>query len=58
MCFNELLAVLKEEGITPVAWGPMKAEDHHQEALNEIGKAYNKTGAQVLLKYQIDCGAV
>ena len=52
------MAVLKEEGITPVAWGPMKAEDHQKEALEKIGKAYNKSGAQVLLKYQIDRGVV
>ena len=55
---NELLAVLKEEGITPVAWGPMKAEDHQKEALEKIGQAYNKTGAQVLLRYQIERGVV
>jgi len=55
---KELLAVLKEEGITPVAWGPMKAEDHQKEALDEIGKAYNKSGTQVLLKYQIERGVV
>ena len=55
---EELLAVLKEERITPVAWGPMKAEDHQKEVLNEIGKSYNKTGAQVLLKYQIDRGVI
>ena len=36
----------------------MKAENHQKEALNEIGKAYNKTGAQVLLKYQIDRGVI
>ena len=55
---KELIAVCKEEGITPVAWGPMKAEDHQKEVLNEIGKAYNKTGAQVLLRYQIERGVV
>ena len=57
--FNQdLLDVLQEEGITPVAWGPMKAEDHQKEVLDEIGKAYNKTGAQVLLRYQIERGVV
>ena len=55
---KELLAVIKENGITPVAWGPMKTEPHQQEVLDEIGKAYNKTGAQVLLRYQIQRGVV
>ncbi|HWL25605.1 MAG TPA: aldo/keto reductase [Ureibacillus sp.] len=55
---KELLAVLKDEGITPVAWKPMKIEDHQKEALDEIGKAYNKTGAQVLLRYQIERGII
>ncbi|MEC1525631.1 aldo/keto reductase [Neobacillus niacini] len=55
---KELLAVLKDEGITPVAWGPMKAEAHQNEVLDEIGKAYKKSGAQVLLKYQIQRGVI
>lgn len=55
---KELLAVLKEEGITPVAWKPMKAEAHQKEVLNEIGQKYKKTGAQVLLRYQIERGIV
>ena len=36
----------------------MKAEDHQKEVLKDIGKAYNKTGAQVLLKYQVERGVV
>lgn len=55
---KDLLAVLKDEGITPVAWGPMKAEVHQTEVLDEIGKAYKKSGAQVLLKYQIQRGVI
>jgi diketogulonate reductase-like aldo/keto reductase len=55
---DELIAVLKEESITPVAWGPMKAEAFQKEVLDEIGEAYNKTGAQVLLKYQKERGVV
>ncbi|SOC15253.1 diketogulonate reductase-like aldo/keto reductase [Ureibacillus xyleni] len=55
---TDLLGILKDEGITPVAWGPMKAEAHQYEVLTEIGKAYNKSGAQVLLKYQIQRGVV
>jgi diketogulonate reductase-like aldo/keto reductase len=55
---KDLLAVLKDEGITPVAWGPMKAEVHQKEVLDEIGKSYKKSGAQVLLKYQIQRGVI
>jgi len=55
---KELLSVLIEEGITPVAWGPMKADADQKEMLDEIGKAYNKSGAQVLLRYQIQRGVV
>jgi diketogulonate reductase-like aldo/keto reductase len=55
---KDLLAVLKDEGITPVAWGPMKAEAYQKEVLDEIGKAYKKSGAQILLKYQIQRGVI
>ncbi|TYR73141.1 aldo/keto reductase [Rossellomorea vietnamensis] len=55
---KDLLALIKEEGITPVAWGPMKAETHQKEVLDEIGEAYKKSGAQILLKYQIQRGVV
>jgi diketogulonate reductase-like aldo/keto reductase len=55
---EDLLALLKDEGIIPVAWGPMKAEAHQKEVLAEIGKAYKKSGAQVLLKYQIQRGVI
>lgn len=55
---KELLSALREEGITPVAWGPMKTEAHQKETLDEIGEKYNKSGAQVLLRYQIQRGVV
>ncbi|MGM0846497.1 MAG: aldo/keto reductase [Bacillota bacterium] len=55
---KDLLALLKEEDITPVAWGPMKAEAHQKEVLDEIGESYKRSGAQVLLKYQIQRGVV
>lgn len=55
---KELLALLQDEGITPVAWKPMKVEPHQKEILEEIGKGYNKSGAQVLLRYQIQRGVV
>jgi diketogulonate reductase-like aldo/keto reductase len=36
----------------------MKAEGHQKEVLEKIGKAYKKSGAQVLLKYQIQRGVI
>lgn len=53
-----LLDRLANEKITPVAWGPMKATDEQKEELKEIGKSYNKTWGQILLKYQIQRGIV
>lgn len=55
---EELLALLKDENITPVAWGPMKMEPEQKEVLEQIGEAYGKSGAQILLKYQIERGVV
>lgn len=55
---DELVQLVQGLGITPVAWKPMKMEDYQREELDEIGKAYNKTGAQVLLRYQIERGIV
>ncbi len=54
----DLLEYLKKEKITPVAWGPMKATDEQKEVLEAIGREYDKTWAQVLLRYQIQRGVV
>ncbi len=50
---SELIELLKELTIAPVAWGPMKATDEQKEELARIGENYNKTWGQVLLRYQI-----
>lgn len=50
---EDLIDYLQEEGITPMAWGPMKASDDQKEALAKIGENYAKEWAQVLLRYQI-----
>lgn len=55
---TKLIKRLKDDGITPVAWGPMKVTDEQQKTLEEIGQDYNKTWGQVLLKYQIQRGVV
>lgn len=55
---EELITLLKNLDITPVAWGPMKATDEQQKELAEIGEKYNKSWAQVLLRYQTQRGIV
>lgn len=50
---QKLIDLLKNMDITPVAWGPMKATNEQIKHLTAIGKAYNKSWAQVLLRYQI-----
>ena len=55
---EELITFLKKSDITPVAWGPMKATEEQRKALTEIGKKYNKSWAQVLLRYQTQRGVV
>jgi len=55
---KELVDLLQNMEITPVAWGPMKATDDQVDALEEIGQKYDKSWAQVLLRYQIQRGIV
>ena len=55
------LAVLKEYGVQPEAWGPF-AEGNHgiftHPVLTKIGKKYGKTAAQVALRWNIQRGVV
>lgn len=53
---QDLLKLLVKEDITPVAWGPMKATEEQKDTLTKIGESYNKSWAQVLLKYQVQRG--
>jgi len=50
---KKLVELLKKMDIAPVAWGPMKATNEQIDALNQIGRSYGKTWAQMLLRYQI-----
>lgn len=50
---EELIQFLKEIEIVPVAWGPMKASSEQKDSLAKIGENYDKSWAQVLLRYQI-----
>lgn len=52
---------MKAYGVTPMAWGPL-AEGKHgiftNPVLTEIGKKYNKTAAQVVLRWNVQRGVV
>lgn len=55
------LAIMKEFGVTPEAWGPL-AEGKHgiftNETLAGIGKKYGKSVAQVVLRWNTQRGVV
>lgn len=54
---NELISFCIKNDIAPVAWGPLDPVPN-KELLTQIGKAYNKSWAQVLLKYQVMRGVI
>ena len=55
------LALMREYGVHPEAWGPF-AEGNHgiftHPVLTEIGKQYGKTAAQVALRWNVQRGVV
>ncbi len=55
------LAVMKQYGVTPEAWGPF-AEGNHgiftHPVLSAIGKKYGKSAAQVALRWNVERGVV
>ena len=56
---HEIIAYSLENGIIPEAWGPLsRTTDEARAILTEIGKAYNKTWAQVVIRYQLDLGMI
>ena len=57
----DALKVMKEYGVRPMAWGSLAEGGHNiftHPVLTEIGKKYNKTAAQVALRWNIDRGVV
>lgn len=58
---EDALAVMKEYGVVPEAWGPF-AEGNHSifthPVLNAIGEKYGKTAAQVALRWNVQRGVV
>ncbi len=56
---NDIIEYSKANGVIPEAWGPMKGISGKTEAaLTAIGKNYNKTAAQVVLRYQLERGVI
>lgn len=55
---DDLIKYLLKEDIRPQSWGPMKATEEQQAVLAEIGEAYEKSWAQVNLRYQMQRGVV
>lgn len=56
---HEVIAFGKNHGIVSEAWGPLsRVSDEARAKLNKIGEAYNKSWAQVSLRYQIQEGIV
>lgn len=54
---TEVIQALKEEGIVPEAWAPFaegKNDIFSNDVLTAIGKKYNKTVAQVILRWLIE----
>lgn len=54
---TEVLEALKAEGIRPEAWAPFaegKNNIFKNEILNEIGKKYNKSVAQVIVRWLLE----
>ena len=58
---EDALALMKEYGVVPEAWGPF-AEGKHgiftHPVLTEIGKKYGKSAAQVALRWNVQRGVV
>lgn len=58
---EDALKLMKEYGVQPMAWGPL-AEGKHgiftHPVLTEIGKKYDKTAAQVALRWNVQRGVV
>lgn len=58
---NDLMKYCIDNSIRPEAWSPFCARKVNlldEEVLNAIGKKYNKTAAQVVLRWNIDTGVI
>ena len=54
---EEMTEYLQEQGIVPMAWGPLRFEKGRED-LSEIGEKYGKNWAQVILRYNFQKGFI
>lgn len=56
---DDIIAYCWEKNIVPEAWGPLtRISDDAKEALAKMAEKYQKTWAQLVLRYQIERGVV
>jgi diketogulonate reductase-like aldo/keto reductase len=56
---DAIIAYSLDNGVIPEAWGPLtRVSQEAQAALTEIGTHYDKTWAQIILRYQIERGVI
>lgn len=56
---DAIIAYSLDNGVIPEAWGPLtRVSEEAQAALTEIGTHYDKTWAQIILRYQIERGVI
>ena len=48
----------QKNGVFPMAWAPLTFDARHRDPLTAIGAHYNKTWAQVILRYQYQRGVI
>ena len=47
-----------ENGVRPMAWGPLRFDAQYRAPLEEIGRNYGKSWAQVILRYHYQKGTI
>lgn len=56
---TEIVDYSLSQGVIPEAWGPLtRVTDEAKETLSAIGDTYNKSWAQVILRYHLDRGVI
>ena len=48
---RDIVSYTKDQGLFPMAWGPLKFSERFREPLDAIGAWYGKTWAQVILRF-------
>ena len=51
---NDIMPYLKAQNIIPIAWSPLGRGNIHFPFIEELAEKYNKTAAQIVLRWNID----